>query len=254
MAVLLACSPALAGFVTVPGGDVINVDFEGALADRPEADRGLGPAIPGNHSGSDGVLSTGGTVWNDVFVFPSTVNNLLTEFGGPSQVDITLVRPLDTYSFLTDQNDLQDSGISGTSNFQLLQNADEANGAPDPTTILLSDLVSSAVYDLAVYISSRSAEGNRIQVANGGPTASMSQSTLASFLLPGTPGGDYLLFSGLTPVDLGGGVGELRILLQDLGEVPTFVAGLQLAVVPEPGVLGLVLAGGMVFWFRRRRR
>ncbi len=255
ISVLLGLCPvwsnALAGFAG--SSMVINVDFEGDLGGTGNV--ALGPLAPGSHSGSDGVLSTGGTVWNDVLVFPNTQENLVDEFGGATPVDITLSSPLDTYSGATAQNNLQDSGIAATSRFDLRQEQQRAAGGElSPTTILLSDLVSSAVYELAVYISSGRVEGNFVEVLGSGPTTSMSQSALTSYLLPGTPGGDFLLFTGLIPLDIGGGSGELRIQLPDLGEVPTFVAGLQLSVVPEPSVAGLLVFGGFALWFRRRRR
>lgn len=207
---------------TAACGAVVNVDIEGGTADT-------------THTGADGIFSTTGRFWNGV---PTNVNasGLLDEFGSVTPFGVNFSRPADTFGQVdpASSNDLQDSGVQ-TTGFQV------------------TGLRSGARYDLAGYIGFNGgftvvdATGDRGFVGFGDPT----------YVLPGIETisggqrGDYILFSGLIPADLGGG--NFGITINTDGTL----TGLQVrGAVPEPATVVLcaisIAALLSPTWWRRR--
>jgi len=158
---------AVLGHGLPAAAELVNVDIEGD------------PPNDTTHSGSDGVLSGGGTFWNGVAAGVNTAG-LLDELGSPTSMELVFV----SGGGITDgssTNDLQDSGAYGT--------------------IEVRGLSQSAQYDVAVYAFPFSFLGFTDSGGiSGGPCTGS-----PTYLLPGTVNVDYCLFEDRTPADLGGG-------------------------------------------------
>jgi len=184
-ALLLFASPASAGLV--------NVDLNG----------------PGGatHSGSDGALSTGGTIWNGV---PYNVDapSLVDDSGATTSLSLVYIRTRTLSPFLdfASMNNLQDDGMTGE--------GFEIRGM-DP----------NVRYTLAIY-SSANASFNLVDaLGNHGGRCSNATPT---YVLPGTEGRDYCRFADLVPYQITLGVYGVRLTglqgaitgLQVLGSAP----------------------------------
>ncbi len=167
--------------------------------------------------GDDGVLSTtGGTVWNHLgldFLNDVSKDNLLDEFGQPTDVDVTF-----------------DATGSFDANFRPI----ELYAGGGTGILEIKSLDPTLTYDLAVYTTNANLSMTATD-ANG----STVQSTGATFdiELPGDQGEEYVLFTGLVPFDLGGSILGLRIETGGGGRM----AGLQLRSIPEPGGATLLM-------------
>jgi hypothetical protein len=173
---------------------VINVDVERA-----------GDAT---HSGSDGVLSGTGTVWNSVLT-GTAAGDLVDDSGASTGVGLvfqsTFFESPVPFGDGASTNDLQDSGVLGPG-------------------IDLVNLDPGETYSLAVY-------GNVGSVVHGGGPAGGCSRSGPTYLLPGTEGADYCLFTDLTPFEIQPGVYGIQLS----GGI--MVAGLQLlggSSTPEP--------------------
>jgi len=212
----LACAAVLwAGTIDAA---VVNVDIDG----RPEA-----------HVGDDGVLSSaGGTFWNRLGIdFLNDVNlfDVDDEFGGATAIDLTFDAD-GSADFNARAIELYDGGGTG-----LLE---------------IKSLAAGGAYDLAVY-----AHNPSFSVTVTGAAGSSTQSTGATFSveLPGDEGEEYLIFSGIQPFDLGGGV--IGLTIQTNGA--TRMAGIQIeqvAAIPEPTTAALALFAAVCLLPLRRRR
>jgi len=206
---------------TAASAAVVNVDIEGGTADT-------------THAGADGIFSTTGRVWNGV---PTNVNTLglLDEFGSATPFGANFSRPADTFGQVdpASSNNLQDSGIQ-TTGFQI------------------TGLLPGASYDLAGYIGFNGgftvvdATGDRGFVGFGSPTYALPGIETIS----GGQRGDYVLFSGLIPANLGGG--NFGVTISTDGTL----TGLQIrGAVPEPATLFLFASALLpLAWWRRRDR
>jgi hypothetical protein len=193
LAGLLVANTALAA--------VINVDFAASGGDA-------------THSGSDGVLSGGGTVWNGV-LFNTTVMNVANEGGTTTPIDVVMNPFFSSFTDVSSTNDLQDSGTVG--------------GGFD-----VADLIAGNSYDLAVYGGAFLSFG----VTDASGTTGGLCTVAPTYVLPGTAGSDYCTFSGLMPFDLGGGVMGIRVLGLD-GLVTGFqIEGTFETVAPSVPALG----------------
>jgi hypothetical protein len=177
---------------TPPSPPVINVDFFRVVADA-------------THSGADGVLSGPGTFWNAAS--PATTSfDLATEDGTATVVDV-----IPTGSGVgwgcdaLNCNDLQDTGLG-------------SGGQGDGFEI--AELTPGESYDIAIYGGRRSV----LKVEHAGGGSYEFCSTLPTYVLPGTVGLDYCLYTNLQPINLGGSVYGFRVTLY--GTWP--IAGFQL--------------------------
>lgn len=199
---------ALGFFALSAGAQVANIDFQSSGAEAV-------------HNNDDGVLSnTGGDTWNGI-LFDATGDIFLEdENGDPTGLILTIKQSYtDTYGDDDATNDLQDTGMAGEG-FTI--------GNLDPTQ----------TYTVAVYLGSNSGflmtDAVTAQVGFVG-----SQQTYA---LPGALDQDYVLFTGLQPFDLGGGVFGL-----DFGGLDGLLTGVQISgALPEPPAIGcdIVLTQG----------
>ena len=182
----------------------------------------------GPHVGDNGVFSSvGATTWNRISLsFSSDVNlvNVLDEFGVATDVDLTF-----------DANGSADFNGRGIELY-------DGGG----TGILdIKTLPASSRYDLAIY--SHGTFGGNLSVTVSdliGMTTKMTSGTF-TVELPGDEDEEYVIFNGLKPFDLAGGVMGLRI--ETNGTTP--MAGFQLrenAVVPEPSTVAVFALGSLV--------
>lgn len=160
------------------------------------------------HSGSDGALSGPGTVWNSVLAGTDAAA-LADDAGAATGVGIafrsTMFETPVPFGDGLSTNDLQDSGVLGPG-------------------IDLLNLDPAGTYSLAVY-------GNVGGVVHGGGTAGACSRAAATYVLPGTEGADYCLYTDLTPFEVQPGVYGIQLT------GPVMVAGLQLqggSTVPDP--------------------
>jgi len=186
------------------------------------------------HVGADGVLSGGGTVWNGVDSGTDAFD-LVDENGVATAVDVVftgVVGGPGTDSSST--NDLQDSGT-----FQ----AFEIRGL-DP----------NATYDVAIYGGSFASLTFEDAL---GPLGSFCTGAL-TYSLPGVQNGDYCLYTGRSPADLGGGISGFGI-----GGLDGLATGVQIRRSPSVpslsplGLLAVAAAGvgvAMTLHARARRR
>jgi hypothetical protein len=194
--------------------EVVNVDIEGD------------PPNDTTHSGADGVLSGGGTVWNGVDAGVDALG-LLNENGAATALDLVFT----SANGITDvsaTNDLQDTGASGSFSIQ---------GLSDGTA-----------YDVAIYgfpfsfIGFTDSTGISGFLCSGSPT----------YALPGTQDADYCLLEDAMPADLGGG--EFGFTIQGADGAVTGVqvsgpgGGTPVPMLSSSGLVALVLcmigAGG----------
>jgi hypothetical protein len=213
---------ALIGIATGARADVVNVDFAALLSDT-------------THSGNDGALSTGGTVWNQV-LFNTSALDIDDENGATTPVDVDPTGPLASNTNASSLNDLQDSGLAGDG-------------------FDIADLVSGERYEIAVYGGVNM--GFAIEDANGVQSGICTASP--TFLLPGSAAIDYCEYNNLLPFDLGTGIQGIRITFVD-GLVTGFQLSGNFVVAAAPSyspqsVAGLMalLAGAGVFALGRRR-
>lgn len=196
-------------------GTTVNVDINGGASDA-------------TYSGDNGVLSSaGGTFWNGIPNFVD-VAGLLDEFGDTTGIGVTWIG--DDFGPVFDieaTNALQDSGTFGDG-FEI-------------TGLQVGSTYTLGIYAIANSFGSVTHAAGSItgfwNIGFGGP----------SYVLPGSEGRDYALFSGLMPFDLGGGEFGIRV-----NGLDGAVTGFQLAApVPLPasvllfgpalGLLGLRL-------------
>jgi hypothetical protein len=194
-------------------GLTVNVDMEG------------GHPTDATYAGDDGILSTtGGTVWNSVYDSVDTTG-LLDEFGNATGLGIswhdTDVRTGSTSA----NNSLQDSGTVSSYNIIGL----------DPTL----------TYNFALYGHTYLAVTHDTDVH-----LDASFGLSPTYTLPGDAGQDYILFTGLVPYDLGGGVYGISIMGGDGATL-----GFQIHAVPLPAAFWLFGSGllGMLGLYRRRK-
>ena len=121
--------PASAGFQSGTANgqltQVVNIDFD------PDS------STPANaHSGADGVLSTVGTEWNVIPAFPGVTSGLQDEFGGPTTVGIDVQEAPLTYFGATQNNNLQDSGLSAGYG-QAFRSGPGGNGSPSNDIVIV---------------------------------------------------------------------------------------------------------------------
>jgi len=153
--------------------EVVNLDFGSP-----------GDAV---HSGSDGALSTGGTVWNGV-AYNGDISGLLDEHGSATDLGVRiLTAPSSPGPFMNLGvfNNLQDTGMLG-SGFEI------------------RNLVPDSLYTLAVYggmNTTFSVSGSAAAPCTGAPT----------YTLPGSAGQDYCLRTDLLPIELEPGVFGIRV-------------------------------------------
>jgi len=163
----------LLGLPTTVPAEVVNLDFGSP-----------GDAV---HTGSDGALSTDGTVWNGV-PYNGNVSDLVDEHGTATALGVTiLTAPTAPGPFMNLGvfNNLQDTGMLG-SGFEI------------------RNLVPDSLYTLAVYggmNTTFSVSGSAAAPCTGSPTYS----------LPGSAGQDYCLRVDLLPIELEPGVFGIRV-------------------------------------------
>ncbi len=192
----LAVAPASA--------EVVSIDIEGD------------PPNDTTHSGADGVLSGGGTVWNGVDA-GIDVLGLSDETGAPTAVDLVFTSANGIVD-VSATNDLQDTASSGSFNIQGLSDGTE--------------------YDVAIYAFPFSFVGFTDSTGISGGLCSSSP----SYALPGTQGDDYCLFEDVLPADLGGGEFGFTIAAIDGA-----VAGLQVSGPSGGGTpVPMLSSGGIV--------
>ena len=154
-------------------------------------------------------------------------------------------------SDLPDLNDLQDGGFG-------------VSGATGIVLFELRNLIPQETYDVAIYLSESLTRttATRLDVEHQGGMISGRQMSAPTFPLPGLANRDYLLFSNLQPVDLGGGSSRFLFTVSYDGlegaPVAGVVSGLQLEghFVPEPSTFLLAafgLLGILTHAWRRKR-
>jgi len=252
LVVCLAVGDVLAGFELVVGNgqaeiqaQVVNVDFN-----LPALGRGFDQT----HSGDDGFRSSpGGIVWNGISSEPQSSMPLMDEFGAQTQAAIAVLDVANTFTEFSSPNELQDSGLS-TGGIQTDSAGGGANAFGQQTAFNIEGLLQSEIYNLVIYVSG-SFSNNRVNVVHAGGTSTMDGTGFPGFSLPGLPGADYLLFSGLFPVLLNPGPGYgLIVELIEIGIDSTQVGGFQISgvFVPEPSTISLLFLGAAVAGWRRR--
>jgi hypothetical protein len=199
-ALVFIASPVSAG--------IVNVDLNG-----------LGGAT---HAGSDGVLSSTGTVWNGV-PYNVDASSLVDETGASTATSLVYLRtrPLGPFLDFAALNNLQDDGMTGE--------GFEIRGL-DPNT----------QYTLAIYSTANAVFNLYDAAGNHGGRCS---SATPTYLLPGIEGRDYCRFLNLVPLEVTPGVYGIR-----LNGLQGSVTGWQLLGTPPPDVTaptcsGTVLAG-----------
>lgn len=178
--------------------EVVNIDLEGD------------PPNDTTHSGADGVLSGGGSVWNGVEV-AIDVLGLLDEAGSTTGYDLLFASASGSTNGSA-TNDLQDSGTSGS--------------------FSVTGFSDGVEYDVAVYAFPFSF----ISFTDSTGTSGVGCTGSATYLLPGTEGSDYCLFQDVMPADLGGGAFGFTI-----GGLDGVLAGAQISgpgggAVPVPAL------------------
>ena len=179
------------------------------------------------YTGDDGVFSSpGGTVWNHVdlnFLADVNVNDLDDQFGNPTNIDVTF----DAFGSI------------------------DSNGRPielyagGGVGILdIKSLDATRTYDIAVYTHNTNLSVTATDLL--GNTTETTGNTVA-VELPGDEG-EYVLFTGLKPFDLGGGT--IGISIGTNGN--TRMAGLQIKEIPEPSSVGLTFFALMLLASSRR--
>ena len=188
------------------------------------------------YDGDDGVLSTtGGTTWNHLgldFLNDVSKSNLLDEFGNTTAVDVT---------------------FAATGSLDANSRPIELYAGGGLGTLDIEDLNPTSTYDLAVYGAN---SGLSITSTDFFGDTTLATGPFFQIEMPGDAGEEYVLFIGLTPYDLGGGVNGLTIQTN----TGTQMAGFQLrehSVIPEPSsimcwALMIPLALGVVILRRRR--
>ncbi len=205
---------------------VINVDLEGLESNTD------------THVGSDGIWSTGGTVWTSVYaqgylIYSQTMDpsyyyeDSPDEFGNSTPVDMYT----SSNSYGVDEpmpNNLQDSGLS--SEF-----------------LYIVDLLPNQTYDLAVYLGTNAYF--HVNDLNGSHSSGdIVLGNTPTGILPGTQNVDYIVFHDLEPFDTGDGIYGIYFDTFD-GQI----TGMQIkGVVPEPASLSLLLLGSLTAIRKRR--
>jgi hypothetical protein len=206
------------GFCQVAFGLTVNGDIEGYFPTDT------------TYIGDDGILSSPGrTVWNSIPHFMNATG-LLDEFGSPTGVGVTWTVPdFGPAIDLAATNSLQDSGTWG-SGFDII--------GLDP----------SLTYELAIYAMVNA--GGRVTDAVSSSWDFWTIGGAPSYVMPGVPAHDYVLYSGLVPFDLGGGVYGIR-----LSEFDGAVTGFQIRAVHLPAAFWLLGSGllGLFGVFRRKK-
>lgn len=199
-------------------------------------------------SGAIGVFSSpGGTFWNSV----SGNTILLDEFGGSTSASV------DQWSVTGSSG----SNINNSAVPELFSDTmfvDSSIGGIDRHNII--GLTAGTLYEIAVYGGVLSnISGSRAAIVHAGGT-----STSAEFgyvgtnaALPGTAGVEYVTFSGLTPLDFGGGIFGFTITTAAITNSRlNMITGLEIRTVPVPSALWLFGSGllGLVGVARRKAR
>jgi len=170
------------------------------------------------HTGSDGVLSTGGAFWNNLSAdLASPISSILDEAGNatPVQFEVPSYPDYELFFSPTIFNTLQDTGF-------------EARAPPPPPariiTIAVENLVLGEAYDLAVYVS---LGFSKVSVFHAAGTTTKSSVGEPTGFLPGLEDYDYLSFANLQAGEISPGV--VGIVIQSFpspGEV-SWIAGFQ---------------------------
>jgi hypothetical protein len=190
---------------------VVNVDFNAPIIDGPDP----GPPT-GTHAGSDGALSTTGTIWNGVEYNSGGQSNLVDEFGTTTAVNLTILGDAGSVIELGSLNDLQESGLAWEG-FEI------------------SNLLPGETYEVVFYGSFNA--GFRITDLGDSSWDFCTNVFNPTYVLPGLEGGDYCHYASLTPFDIGGGVMGLRVDDMDGAVMGFQVTGLF--PTPEIDVSGL---------------
>ena len=156
------------------------------------------------HSGSDGVLSTGGTFWNSSY---SNSYNLNDEFGTATTIDVVLRQWLGSVTH-SGSHALFGDGLSIGSSSAVIYD--------------IRDIDPYKTYDVAVYDQSSYGDAYLVQ---GTGTMHITATTYNSRTLPGTEGGEYVRFRGAVPYEIV--AGQWGVKLYAYGSANA-VAGLQI--------------------------
>lgn len=167
---------------------VINVDFMNTLA----------PGMDTVYVGDDGIYSTtGGSSWNGSIENHQTAD-LLDEFGVATAVDM--------------HNDVNGGTFIGRAANELQDNGIASGGIPEHG-FEWRDLEADSIYDLAFYIYAEAVLNivTSFDVTHAGGTTTLGPNEEPTWALPGEEGKDYLLLTGVKPVELEPGVWGFRI-------------------------------------------
>lgn len=178
--VLAALSLCLGGTLSAPG-ETINID----------AQRSSDPV----YSGSDGVLSSGGTYWNN----SATNANLKNDAGVATTVDLVLLQWLGSVSPYSSGHLLLGDGLTiGTS-------------VGNSVIYNLQELDPYKTYDIAVYYGYK--YGTLQVVHESGTVLTQATVTTWSGTLPGTEGAEYLRVRALKPYEISSGVYGFKLYI-----------------------------------------
>ncbi len=197
-------------------------------------------------SGAIGVFSSpGGTFWNSV----SGNTSLLDEFGGSTSASVA------QWSV---------TGFSGADVgtvpelFSDTMFVDGPTGGIDRHNII--GLTAGTLYEIAVYGGVLTNQwGSRAAIVHAGGTSASAEFGYVgtNAALPGTAGVEYVTFSGLTPLDFGGGIFGFTITTAAMTNSRlNMITGLEIRTVPVPSALWLFGSGllGLVGVARRKAR